>query len=175
MELKLINYHVIKVNNYRKGTVFTENSSFCPERWKQEVVNSSLKPVLVLHYLNNSSTSIEDPQGVDFISIRARFFLTNRMRSFFQCTNWTDGKQRLANGALIWRISAHILCEFHWCCSKQNVDGIEWANFGWKLLCVSQFFAWRKKFGEIDPRCFFKCINIVITLSDFRCFLNVSI
>jgi len=122
-----------------------------------------------------SNYYFKDPQGVNFINILAWLFHSNRMRSFFQCTNWTDGKQRLANGALIWRISAYILCEFHWCCSKQNVDGIEWANFGWKLLCVSQFFAWRKKFGEIDPRCFFKCINIVITLSDFRCFLNVSI
>jgi len=74
--------------------------------------------------------------GVDFINIFSRLFISSRLRCFF-------AKQRLANGALIWRISPHILGEFHRQSLRQfgvNFINVKHTNFLYEHRFGSFFY-----------------------------------
>ena len=60
------------------------------------------------------------------------FFCVIKKRSFFWRTN-------LANGAQIWQMASNVERRFFFC----------------RKLSADKFFAWRKKFGKIDPWCRF--------------------
>ena len=53
------------------------------------------------------------------------------------------GEWRSANGAQIWRISTYII-------GINIIDEIEWRFFS--VAVRRRIFAWRTKFGKIDPR-----------------------
>ena len=75
--------------------------------------------------------------GVNFIDIFYLLFCTGRIRSFFRRTNLVNGEWRLTNFDVISTLT------------------ISWWNWTANFLPNAvrrHLFAWRTKFGEIDPR-----------------------
>jgi hypothetical protein len=49
----------------------------------------------------NNATSFVDYQGLISLTKTSGFFCADKMRSFLQCSNWANSKQRLAKSAQI--------------------------------------------------------------------------